>query len=63
MFGLVFFNHDKIEQEFGLIIIPDRNVHSTQIRDFMKDIEKNKQAIIESCGQNVFHYMKNNDLY
>jgi nicotinic acid mononucleotide adenylyltransferase len=58
-----FFNYKEIENEFGLIIIPDRNVHSTQIRDYMKNIDENKDVIIESCGQNVFHYMKRHDLY
>ena len=58
-----FFHYKEIEEDFGLIIIPDRNVHSTQIREFMKNIDENKKIIIESCGKNVFHYMKSHGLY
>lgn len=58
-----FFKYEEIEKDFGLIVIPDRETHSTQIREFMKDVEKNKDIIVESCGNNVFNYMKNNHLY
>ena len=58
-----FFEYKKIENEFGLIIIEEKNMHSTQIREMMKEIDKNEDKIIESCGSAVFHYMKYNHLY
>lgn len=58
-----FFSYKEIEDKFGLIVIPDRNVHSTQVREFMKNIEENKSFIVQACGESVFHYMKNNNLY
>ena len=58
-----FYKYNEIEREFSMIIIPEHELHSTQIRELMKNKEINEEVIIKSCGNDVFQYMKNNYLY
>lgn len=53
-----FYFHDKIESEFGVIVVKDFGVHSTQIRSFCS--EGNWDLVVQECGEQVTNYLKNN---
>ncbi len=56
-----FFKYDKIDNEFGVIVIRDSGCHSTQIRDFAK-IE-NWERIEKECGKKISDYLCKNYIY
>lgn len=58
-----FYKNDAIEKEFGLVIIEDKGTHSTQIREMFASETPDRKKIISACGQAVFKYMNNHNLY
>lgn len=58
-----FYQHDAIEKEFGLVIIDDKGTHSTHIREMISSSNPDEEKIINACGQSVFKYMNNHNLY
>lgn len=53
--------NDKIESEYGLIVVKDTGVHSTHIRSFC--INGDWQKVEEYCGKKVTSYLKENLIY
>lgn len=54
-----FYEHEKIEENFGLVIIKDTGLHSTNLRER----NKNNIDISENVGVEVSEYIKKNKLY
>lgn len=55
-----FYKYDRIDAEFGVIVVKDFGLHSTQIREFVKN--KDWQKVSESCGSLVTEYLKKNSI-
>ena len=55
-----FYNYEKIENEFGLVTIPDRGSHSTNVRLMLKDPN---QEVARHIGQSALRYIQENQLY
>jgi nicotinate-nucleotide adenylyltransferase len=55
-----FYFHDKIESEFGLIVVKDSGAHSTQVRSFCHD--GNWAMVAQECGQPVAEYLRKNQI-
>lgn len=56
-----FFAYDKIEKEFGVIVIKDFGMHSTQIRELC--LNKEWEKVKELCGKEIAKYLKDNLIY
>ena len=54
-----FYEHEKLEKEFGLVIIEDKGCHSTQIREGFKS----GQDMSEFVGKAINDYIYHNRLY
>lgn len=53
--------HNEIEKEFGLIVINDNGVHSTQIREMVQ--KQQWDEVLKHCNADVVQYIKDNKLY
>lgn len=53
-----FYFHDKITTEFGVIVVKDSGVHSTQIRSLCS--EGKWKQVEQECGAPVANYLKIN---
>ncbi|NCP98398.1 hypothetical protein GW796_00795 [archaeon] len=56
-----FYSYDKIDNEFGVIVIKDSGEHSTQIRDFCKN--KDWINVEKCCSPLVTAHIRDNLLY
>lgn len=54
-----FYQYEKLEKEFGLVIIEDKGYHSTQIRDGLKQ----GKDMSEFIGTHINEYIYHNHLY
>jgi cytidyltransferase-like protein len=54
-----FYNHEKIDNEFGVILAKDEGVHSTNIRQMLE----NHENIANYVGHEVANYILENHLY
>jgi nicotinic acid mononucleotide adenylyltransferase len=55
-----FYFYDKIESEFGVIVVKDFGVHSTQIRSFCHDGDW--AMVAQECGQPIAEYLRKNQI-
>jgi len=55
-----FYLYDRIESEFGVIVVKDFGVHSTQIRSFCHDGDWVRVA--QECGEPIAQYLKENKI-
>lgn len=54
-----FYNYEKLEEEFGVIVIKEQGFHSTDVRNMIKE----NMRINEKVGNNVEKYIEMNNLY
>jgi nicotinate-nucleotide adenylyltransferase len=55
-----FYFYDKIDSEFGVIVVEDSGAHSTQIRSFCHD--ENWAMVAQECGQPIAEYLRINQI-
>jgi nicotinate (nicotinamide) nucleotide adenylyltransferase len=53
-----FYLYDKIESEFGVIVVKDSGVHSTQVRSLCS--EGKWDLVAQECGEPIAQYLKSN---
>lgn len=56
-----FHKYDSIEQEFGVIVVRDKGVHSTQVRQLCQAQKFNE--VEDYCGPDVTQYIIEHKLY
>lgn len=56
-----FYFYDKIESEFGVIVVKDSGVHSTQIRSFCS--EGNWKKVAQEVSEPIANFLKENLIY
>ncbi len=55
-----FYLYDRIESEFGVIVVKDFGVHSTQVRQFCR--EGDWARVAKESGELVAQYLKENNI-
>lgn len=56
-----FYEHEKIQKEFGVVVVSDLGVHSTQIREMV--LKQQWEKVKEHCVPSVVEYIKEKQLY
>ena len=56
-----FYKHQEIESEFGVLVVEEDGVHSTEIRNLVQ--KQQWDIIAQNTGEDVVKYIQENSLY